>query len=182
MTATAFIDPVVGVTLSAVVVIIAYLVAGWAFRLTVFGTVFTWDFLTGKRHRFRPDTQGNKVFLARAVDGAPLRTWGRVARDATGRLQFAYRPWLVLPGRTVELPAAGLAVGRGAFWPTVECRGSDGEGCTLLTLPPRYKGHEPEFAAACGITELRDVGLRRGWAVLKEMLGLGARQAAPAAT
>jgi hypothetical protein len=179
VTATAYIDPVVGVTLSAVIVVVAYLLAGWAFRLTVFGTVFTWDFLTVRRRRFAPDARENWVFMGTEVEDAPIRTYGRLARRDDGQLQLTHKPWLVLPARTTVLPSDGLAVGRGLFWPTVEYR-DDGSDRTLLTLPPRYKGHEQTFANAYAIGELRDVGLRRGWAILKELLGFGVKKPATA--
>lgn len=180
VTATAYIDPVVGATLSLAIVVLAYFCAGWAFRLTVFGTVFTWDFLTLRRHRFTPAADGNWVFAGRAVGGAPVRTYGRLVHGDGGALRLVYRPWLVLGERSAELPTSGLAVGRGLFWPTVEFREAEKDR-TLLTLPPRYQGHEPAFAAAYGVGEIRDVGLRRGWAVVKELFGFGRARAAATA-
>lgn len=176
VTATAYIDPVVGATLSVGIIVFAYFVSGWAFRLMIFGTVFTWDFLTFRRHRFTCAADANWVFTGRKLEGVPIRTYGRLLRQSNGSLQLAYRPWLVFSERTAKLPANGLAVGRGLFWPTVEARDDDGKDRTLLTLPPRYKGHEQAFAEVYAIGQLRDVGLRRGWAVLKELFGGGARQ------
>jgi hypothetical protein len=180
VTATAYIDPVVGATLSAVIIILAYFVAGWAFRLMVFGSVFSWDFLTRRRHRYTVAERENWVFTGREIDQTPIRTFGRLTRRDDGRLQLAYKPWLLLPERKIELPAEGLAVGQGLFWPTVEFRDQGGKNRTLLTLPPRYKGHERQFADIYAIREIHDVGLRRGWAILKELLGLGGRAAAAA--
>ncbi len=176
-----FIDPVVGATLSAVIVVFAYLVAGWSFRLTVFGTVFCWDFFTRRRKRFEVLADGNKVFLGREVGGAPLRTYGRLYLADDGRLSFRFRPWLVLPERTVEVPNEGLVVGRGVFYS--EVLGHDAKAdrlTTLLLLPPRYLGHEELFARTYRIRGTCEVGLRRAWSWLKEALGFG-RKAAPAA-
>ncbi len=171
VTATAYIDPVVGATLSAAIVVVAWLISGWSFRLMVFGTVFSWDFFTLRRHRFAVAPNGNRVFAARAIAGAPVRTYGRLVRADNGELELRYRPWLFLRQRQVRIPERGLAVGRGLFWPTVEQRADSGRDSTLLTLPPRYKGHEAEFGAAYGIREMREVGLRRGWQILRELLG-----------
>src|SRR5690606_20010856 len=44
LTLTATMNPLVSAAMSVVVIIVAYLVAGWAFRLTIFGTIFSWDF------------------------------------------------------------------------------------------------------------------------------------------
>lgn len=176
-----FIDPVVGATLSAVIVVLAYLVAGWAFRLTVFGSVFCWDFFTRRRKRFQLLADGNKVFLGREVGGAPLRTYGRLFMADDGKLSFRFRPWLVLPERTIEVPTEGLVVGRGVFYS--EVLGHDAKAdrlATLLLLPPRYLGHEELFARTYRISGTCEVGLRRAWGWLKEALGFGPK-AAPAA-
>ncbi|MDD3179162.1 MAG: hypothetical protein PHQ04_02295 [Opitutaceae bacterium] len=178
VTATAYIDPVVGATLSVVIIILSYFMAGWAFRLMVFGTVFSWDFLTRRRHRYTTAGRENWVFTGREIDQAPIRSFGRLTRRDDGRLELVYKPWLLLPERKVELPAEGLAVGQGLFWPTVEFRDKEGKDRTLLTLPPRYKGHEREFADVYAIPDIRDVGLRRGWAILKELFGRGEKVAA----
>src|SRR5688572_25984273 len=54
ITVAAAINPWAGAVLSLIVIVVAYCVSGWAFRLTVFGTLFCWDFLTRKRTRFSP--------------------------------------------------------------------------------------------------------------------------------
>ncbi len=181
LTVTATIDPKVGAILSLLIVIVAWCCAGWAFRLTIFGTIFCWDFFTLRRARFRPAANDNWIFTARKVDRAPIRSYGRLHRGEEGRLTFEYRPWLVFPRRTAEVSPAGLAVGRGVFYSTVVSRSGDDE-TTLFLLPPRYRGHETELADACAIREVIDVGLRRAWAWLKEALGFGPRKAAAAAT
>lgn len=179
VTATAYIDPVVGVSLSLAIVIVAYFCAGWALRLTVFGTVFTWDFLTFRRHRFQLAANENWVFTGRRIADVPVRTYGRLRQAAQGGLELVYRPWLVLTEKTAALPASEPAVGRGLLWPTVETRDADGKDRTLLTLPPRYKGHEEAFAQVYGIAQIREVGLRRGWAVLRDLFRGSAPRPAP---
>src|SRR5690606_34832363 len=78
----AYIDPVVGVTLSAIIVLFAYLISGWAFRLMVWATIFCWDFFTLRRGRFKVWADGNKVFLGRRLEGVPVRTYGRLYQAA----------------------------------------------------------------------------------------------------
>jgi len=173
--ATAYIDPVVGATLSVVIIILAYFTAGWAFRLMVFGTECTWDFFTFRHTRFKLLADGNKLFTAREIAGAPMRTYGRLCQEADGRLLFKYRPWLILAGRTIEVPREGLVVGKGLFYS--EVLGFDqpaDKNRTLLLLLPRYRGHEELFARTYHITGTCDVGLRRAWSWLKEACGLGA--------
>ena len=180
--ATAYIDPVVGATISVAIVIIAWFLAGWAFRLMVFGSVFSWDFLTFRATRFQLLADGNRLFTGREISGVPLRTYGRLCQAADDRLAFRFRPWLVLPERTIEIPREGLVVGKGLFFS--EVLGFDkaaDRNRTLLLLPPRYRGHEKLFAKTYHISGTCDVGLRRAWSWLMEALGFGAKKTAPAA-
>lgn len=177
--ATAYIDPVVGVTISAVIVVAAYFMAGWAFRLMVFGTEFTWDFFTFRAKRFKLLADGNKLFTAREIAGVPMRTYGRLFQETDGRLIFKFRPWLVLPERTIEIPRDGLVVGKGVFYS--EVLGHDkavDKNLTLLLLPPRYRGHEELFARTYHISGTCEVGLRKAWSWLREAFGLGAKKTA----
>jgi hypothetical protein len=104
LTLTASINPVLGAVLSGGIIIVAWLCAGWAFRLTVYGTVFSWDFFTIRRARFQPAANDNWMFSAKRLAGVPQRTCGRLHRDADGLLVFNIRPWLFLHPRSVEVP------------------------------------------------------------------------------
>ncbi|HLP09066.1 MAG TPA: hypothetical protein VK178_12940 [Opitutaceae bacterium] len=172
---THFMPPWAGILCSLVVIVASYFLAGWAFRLTVYGSMFCWDFFTLRRHRFEPDAKENAVFAGDGIKNTPLRTYGRLARTEAGKLRFRYRPWLVLPEKQVELPDHPLAVGRGCFYPTIEATVGDEER-TIILLPPRYKGHEDAFARACGIDAITEVGLRRAWGVIKELFGFENRR------
>jgi hypothetical protein len=180
LTVTASVSPGTGALLSLVVILVAWLVAGWSFRLTVFGTVFSWEFLTGKSGRFRPaETGGNAMFAGGALAGVPVRTYGRLARREDGALLFTYRPWLVLAPKTATVPAAArLAVGQGLFFSRVVAEG----GGAFFTLPPRYRGHEAELARICQFPGgVQPAGLRKAWGVLRELFtGGGAAKSAPA--
>jgi hypothetical protein len=170
LTLTATINPWVGAVLSIIVLIIAYFVAGWAFRLTVFGTEFCWDFLTLRHRRFAPDPRVNKLFAGANLPGVSVRTYGRLMQNDAGALEFVYRPWLVLPERRAAVPGdrAKLGVGKGLFFSTVS---AEGDG-TLFLLPPRYHGHEDAVARTYALgLGVRDAGLRRAWGVLKELFG-----------
>jgi hypothetical protein len=170
LTLTATINPWVGAVLSIIVLIIAYFVAGWAFRLTVFGTEFCWDFFTLRHRRFTPGPRENKLFAGANLPGVSVRTYGRLVQNDGGALEFVYRPWLVLPERRAAVPGdrAKLGVGKGLFFSTVS---AEGDG-TLFLLPPRYHGHEDAVARTYALgLGVRDAGLRRAWGVLKELFG-----------
>ncbi len=174
---TAYIDPVVGATVSIIIIIIAYFLSGWAFRLMIFGTEFTWDFCTFRNRRFHLLADGNKIFTARKIASVPMRTYGRLYQQPDGKLTLRFRPWLVLPERTLEIPRDGLVVGKGVFYSEVlGFEQTKDKVSTLLLLPPRYRGHEDLFARTYHISGTCDVGLRRAWSWLKEALGFAAKK------
>jgi hypothetical protein len=180
LTFTASVSPWTGALLSLVVILVAWLVSDWAFRLTVFGTVFSWEFFTGKSGRFTPaETGGNALFSRGELPVVPVRTYGRLARRDDGALLFTYRPWLVLAPKTATVPvAARLAVGQGLFFSTVTAEG----GGRFFILPPRYRGHEAELARICQFPGgVQPAGLRKVWGVLCDLFtGGGAAKSAAA--
>ncbi len=170
LTLTATINPWVGAALSLVVIVVAYLVAGWAFRLTVFGTVFCWDFFTVRRSRFQPAENDNWMFAGGNLPGVPVRTYGRLVLRTAGTYEFVYHPWLWLPVKIapVAVPREALGVGKGFFFSTIT---ADKAG-TLFLLPPRYRGHEETIVRAYLMGGgVRDAGLRKAWSMLKELFG-----------
>jgi len=181
LTITAWIDPRAAAVLSLIIIIFAYFIAGWSFRLTVYGTIFCWDFFTLRRTRFTLHPEANKVFTARQIGEVPIRTYGRLHQTPEGVLIFRYRPWLVLPVRELTVQRAGLVVGRGVFYSVVlDPDGMSGATRTLFLLPPRYRGHEDTFVRAYRLGGTVDVGLRRAWNWLREAVGLGPKQPAVA--
>lgn len=172
LTLTATINPWVGALLSLIVIVVAYLVAGWAFRLTVYGTLFSWDFFTLRKLRFKVAAVENKMFAGGNLPAVPVRSYGRLCKTETG-LTFVYRPWLVLPEKTAMLPKTGLVVGKGLFFSTVLSEGAD----TFFLLPPRYRGHEEELVQTYAMNGVQPAGLRKAWNAIKELFGGGAAKA-----
>lgn len=156
-----FINPMAAALLSVIIVVIAYLIAGWSFRLMMFGTVYTWDFFTFRKKRFTPEPTANWMFTARKIEKTPIRTYGRLMKTEDGKLKLVYKPWMFLPERSVMMPAGQYAVGRGLICPEIML--VEGEQTkSLLAMPPRYKNHEAEIAQIYGIRDVRDVGLLKG--------------------
>ena len=173
LTLSATINPWLGAALSLGVILVAWLVAGWSFRLTVFGSVFCWDFFTRRSGRFTPKENDNAMFAGGNLPGVPVRTYGRLVERTEGGLEFFYRPWLWLPEKKAKVPVsnAEIAVGRGLFFSTV---GTEATG-TLFLLPPRYRGHEDVLVRAYQLGGgVREAGLRKAWSVLRELFGGGA--------
>lgn len=170
----ALINPWVGAALSVLTILVAYRVAGWSFRLLIFGWVFGWDFVTRRYRRFKPQPEENWCFLGQPLGDVPVRTYGRLGRDASGRLRFRYRRWLFGAAGETRLPEGNMAVGNGFFFPTLVLEEGD-RLRTLIDFPPRYRTHEEALAAACRVP-VRDVGLlasiRKVSYWLRELFGL----------
>ncbi len=173
---TSFVNPWIGAAWALIIILFSWLIAGWSFRLSHFGMVFVWDFFTGRKNRFQPDPKENKMFLGCKTYKVPTRTYGRLARNEKGEIIFNYRPWLVLPPRTIMLPPGIYEAGRGLFYS--EILRIEGESIkTVILLPPRYRGHEEEIAKIYNFAGTRDVGIRAAWAWFKSLIG-GRRSAA----
>lgn len=171
--ATSYINPWLGALWAAIIILISWFIAGWSLRLTHFGAVFLWDYLTVRRKRFVPDPTANKMFLGRKINKIPVRTYGKLVRNDAGKLVLSYRPWLVLPKRTLELPEGNYHAGCGLLYCEImRIEGVDTK--TMLLLPPRYRGHETELVKIYGLAGTREVGLRAAWKWLKELFGFRA--------
>lgn len=165
-----------GAVWAGIIVLVSLLVAPWAFRTTIFGSIFAWDIVSRRKHWWTPKSDCVWAFSACKVGKAPHRAFGRVGRNDRGELTFTWRPWLVFAPRTEVLPAGNYVIGRGLIHS--EILRVEGESAPdIFNLPPRCNGHEEAVAAAIGLREVRPVGLRAFWAALK---GLFTGQAATA--
>ena len=163
-------NPWFGAAWALIIIAFCYLIAGWSFRLSHFGLVFVWDFVTRRCNRFTPDLTANKMFLGRKIAKVPARSYGKLSRDEKGRLVLNYRPWLVLPVRTLTLPEARYAVGKGAFFSEIFQLDGDSERIALL-LPPRYRSHEEQLVAIYNFVDVRPTGLHAVWQWVKSLFG-----------
>ena len=177
VTVSALANPWIGAAWALILILFSYLIAGWSFRLSHFGLVFTWDFFTFRSSRFTPNPTVNKLFLGRKITKVPARTYGKLSRDEKGSLVLKYRPWLVLPERTLVLPDGKYFVGKGAFFSEIQELQAESTQTTFL-LPPRYRGQEEELARIYGLTGVSDIGLRAAMNWIKEACGVKTTPAA----
>jgi hypothetical protein len=171
---TAFVNPYMGAAWSLLIILVCFLLAGWSFRLMVFGSVFTWDLVTFRKTRSKVDPESNWMFTAREVNKTPIRTYGRLSRGPQGELVLSYRPWLFLPRRMLTLPSGKYAVGCGLFYS--EIIELDGDSLPpVMTLPPRFRSHEEELSSIYLLAGVQDIGVVKGfkafWNWLKELFG-----------
>lgn len=181
LTVVSLINPWVGALFSIGVIILAWFIAGWSFRLTVFGTIFSWDLLTLRRARCSPSGAEHRAFTARKIERAPVRSCGKLIKTPSGEFHFEYRPWLIFPRNVVKLPNTNLAIGNGFLYPIL-LRESEGKESALINFPPRYCGHEDELAREYALP-LRDVGVYRGmkaaWRWVQEFISGKSPEAQP---
>jgi len=166
LTLSSMLNPWISAVLSVVIIVIAYFVSGWAFRLFIYGSIFSWDFFTVRRARYSVKPDENKVFAGGNLPEVPVRTYGRL-RQTDSAVVFTYKPWMVLPERSVTITDTTLFVGRGLFFSTVITSKED----TYFILPPRYRGHEEALVTAYGWGGVQPAGLRKAWSVLRELFG-----------
>ncbi|MBX3732536.1 MAG: hypothetical protein KF791_08075 [Verrucomicrobiae bacterium] len=165
-------DDRLGAGWAIVVVLICVLLAPWAFRTVVFGTVFAWDLVTFRRRRFVPERSGNWMFSARPIGTAPSRAFGLLRTTAIGGLEFVWRPWLVFPARVEPLPEGRYWVGRGLIHSQILRQEGD-RPADVFNLPPRCSSHEDAIARVYEMDGVRPVGLRAAWAWLKGLFRSG---------
>jgi hypothetical protein len=130
--------------------------------------VFIWDFFTGRKTASSPMRRRTECSSAQKWKKSPTRTYGKLARNDKGELVFNYRPWLILPPRTLVLPSAITKPAADFFTPR-SLRVEGGAAKTVLLLPPRYRGHEEALAKIYNFAGTRDVGLRAAWAWFKSL-------------
>ncbi len=167
---SAFANPWLGAFVALIVIVFAFLIAGWSFRLSHFGLTFIWDFLGGRSKRFVPSATANNVFLSRAVNKVPARSYGALTRDANNGLSLHYRPWLILPKRNLVLPAGTYVVAKGLLYSEIMRIEGDSLKSAIL-LPPRYRGHESELVSIYGLAGVREAGLRAAILWFRELTG-----------
>jgi|GEM_PF-123301 len=152
-------------------ILVGILLAGWSFRLTLFGTLMGRDFLLNKRAEKKDLDTGVKGFLARRTEGVPVRTFGCLNHDTSGAAHFVYRPWLLLPEKKVAVAASGMVMCRGLLHPSVAHRPDpDTRLRSALILLPRYRRLEESIAARFGCQEITDSALLRGFKSIRQWL------------
>ena len=174
--AAALVHPYVGAAWALLLLGACTLVAGWSFRWTVFGSLVSWEILSGRAGAGDPASGRLAAFAGKGLGAPPVRSYGRLEPAPDGGWRFRWRPWLVLPARTVAVgPPAGLAILRGALSPRLVRTGALREA-TLARFPVRYRGREEGLAARLGVREVLDGrivrGLKAAWRWL-ENLALG---------
>ena len=161
--ASSFISPFFGAVVSLVILFAAGLIAPWAFRLTVFGTLFGLDVMLPGRGRKLVRATEPHAFLARKVAAVPVRTYGRLTRGEKGEVTFSFRPWLILPERSITIPAGSVAIAKGVLFPSLLHASEDQKRRVILVIfLPRYRSHEHSIASHFEILDIEESPIMKG--------------------
>ncbi len=168
-----------GLTISLAIILISFVLARWAFRLLVFGTVFSWGILRvmGFSSQRVPEEGDAVSGFSAGVKGLPRRTYGWLRVEPDGSLAFRHRSWLVGPVRTENLGASSnFEVGRGLFFPNILRPAAQSGGYSIVfRLSPSYRGSEEAVRSALKLATVRDIrgskGLRSFWKWVSEESG-----------
>jgi hypothetical protein len=167
-----------GLTVSLAIILISFLLARWAFRLLVFGTVFSWGILRvmGFSSQKIPDASDTVSAFSAGVKGLPRRTYGGLRAEPDGSLAFRHRSWLVGPVRTENLgPSSNFDVGRGLFFSSIVRPAKNDTYSIVFRLSPSYRGSEEAVQSALKLATVRDIrgskGLRSFWKWVSEESG-----------
>jgi hypothetical protein len=162
---------IVSAVVTLTILYIAGLLAPWAFRLTVFGSLFGLDILLPGRGRRFVHEKKPHAFLARAVDKAPMRTYGHLACTTDGSMIFTYRPWLIFSEQSVSIPLGNVAISRGFLFPSllhsIDVRQRQS---SVLMFLPRYRSHEQLIASHFKIVNIQEIPLIKGFQAIRQWL------------
>ena len=165
---TAAINWKLGLAVSLALILISLALAGWAYRLLVFGVRFSWDLLRVLITQWRRQPSPDKpilVFAARGLTSVPHRTYGKLSRDSEGALVFRCRRFGLGPGRGLRLGSASeYEVGKGLFYPSIVSPNADRTKHRLIfRLLPGYVGSEGAVQTSLGLAGVRDIRWSRGF-------------------
>jgi hypothetical protein len=158
-------SPILALVFCGLIIAIATKVAGWAYRITIFGFVLMYDLLMPGSARKRIDVSAPHAFVKCKSLKIPARTYGRIASN-NGVLIFQYKPVFFAPRRAVSLPNVERYIVKGLLMSGIHDAQKTKELCKI-SFPPRYKKHEEAIAASLGFTDIRDCSLVRGWKAMK---------------
>jgi hypothetical protein len=164
---TAALNWKLGLAASLALILIALALAGWAYRLLIFGVRFSWDLLRVLITEWRRIPSPDKPILAfagRGVTSLPHRTYGKLSRDSEGALVFQCRRFGVGPGRGLRLGnASEYEVGKGLLYPSLVSPNADRTKYRLMfRLLPGYLGSEGAVQASLGLAGVRDIRWSKG--------------------
>jgi len=153
--------PWLALVLSLAIIIFAFMLCRWSFKLTVWSLLYSFDFLTRRWRKHAPGLEPVAFISAGGRKKLKIgkRTYGRLIME-NGRLFFRYRIFLLFP-KKVELPSSDrLVLGRRLLGPVLLMR-VEKRLVSLLTFRLSCRTHEELLARQLGGLEILEVGLSK---------------------
>jgi len=176
-------NPFAGLFVSCLIILACLFLFARSYRFVIFGTIASADILFGRARQHQVESDHIKAFAGQALSGVPTLSYGSLSANGTV-LTFAYRPWLLLPLKTVPISHStqSCEMGIGNLSPVICCKGRHFHTpVTLFRLRPLYRGRETRVAELLGLAGVRDMTigktLQDGLRWLKEQLGKGSHSA-----
>lgn len=160
------IHPFLGGAVSLLLLLVALLLLGKAFRLAVYGTILAADVLLFWRRTNKGECAVARAFIVKSLDGVPSRTYGQLIRGDSGELRFQYRPWLLFRKRELVLPVGVAVLRRDILLVSLLLRSESGAESRVMEFLPRYRPRVDELAACYQVLEVRDGSVVRGFKAL----------------
>lgn len=163
-------SPYLGAALSAIIFIFCLLLFAFAFRMTVFGYVTTFDLVFFKLFKVStphiPSEDKIFCFAGKGAKGVPRLSKGYITKDHNV-LVFTYKPWLIFRKRKItivnddekfQIEKGLITLGLDKLVDTAKAV----KTINLAVLPPRYQGMESDVASFLGTTIIAVSKIARG--------------------
>ena len=162
LTIVSVISPVLGAILCLGIIAVAAWLAPRAFRLCVFGTVMSVDFLRSLIVKSQTPSEARGFLARQGSENLQVRSYGALRRGEDGTITFVSRRLFLGPARSLKLPSS-LKVQKGFLFPSLVTEKKDGSGTVeLIHLLPRHRHHIGGVATKLGISETLEPAATRG--------------------
>ena len=162
LTIVSVISPVLGAILCLGIIAVAAWLAPRAFRLCVFGTVMSVDFLRSLIVKSQTPSEARGFLARQGSENLQVRSYGALRRGEDGTITFVSRRLFLGPARSLKLPSS-LKVQKGFLFPSLITEKKDGSGTVeLIHLLPRHRHHIGGVATKLGISETLEPAATRG--------------------
>jgi len=170
LTIVSVISPVLGAILCLGIIAVAAWLAPRAFRLCVFGTVMSVDFLRSLIVKSQTPSEARGFLARQGSENLQVRSYGALRRGEDGTITFVSRRLFLGPARSLKLPSS-LKVQKGFLFPSLITEKKDGSGTVeLIHLLPRHRHHIGGVATKLGISETLEPAATRGIKAMKAWL------------
>lgn len=162
LTIVSVISPVLGAILCLGIIAVAAWLAPRAFRLCVFGTVMSVDFLRSLIIKSQTPSEARGFLARQGSENLQVRSYGALRRGEDGTITFVSRRLFLGPARSLKLPSS-LKVQKGFLFPSLVTEKKNGSGTVeLIHLLPRHRHHIGGVATKLGISETLEPAATRG--------------------